>query len=118
MFGRQPRAMRTRPPACPDHPGGTVARAKRTERAEARRRYRSATTSQPDAVLDAAVPAPSGTKDGPTRTADAKAAAPPARPGIARAFRESFPPVDIRGDLRALPRLLMHWSFYVPVLLS
>jgi len=54
-----------------------------------------------------------------TKASSAKAAPPPPqRPSITSAFRESFRPIDLRGDLRALPRLLTHWSFYVPVLLS
>jgi len=34
------------------------------------------------------------------------------------AFRSAFRPVDLRGDLQALPRLIRHWSFIVPALLS
>ena len=42
----------------------------------------------------------------------------PPRPSITAAFRSAFRPVDLRGDLAALPRLLRHWSFLVPVVLS
>jgi hypothetical protein len=66
---------------------------------------------------DVAQPAPS--KSSPAAKAGGgRSASAPARPSISGAFRESFRPIDLRGDLRALPRLLMHWSFYVPVLLS
>jgi hypothetical protein len=34
------------------------------------------------------------------------------------AFRTSFRPVDLRGDLRALPRLLMTKAFLIPAVLS
>jgi hypothetical protein len=40
------------------------------------------------------------------------------RPSIVAAFRESFRPVDIRGDLRVLPRLLMTKAFLIPAVLS
>jgi len=65
-------------------------------------------------------PASTTTKSAVTpKTGSAKATpARPARPSIASAFRDSFRPIDLRGDLRALPRLLTHWSFFVPVLLS
>ena len=106
-----------------------MARAKRTDRAEARRRHR-ATFVDPgmdgdiatsDDSLAGAAPAA-----GPSARATANAArsgravAPPIgpRPSITAAFRSSFRPLDIRGDLRALPRLLTHWSFYVPIVLS
>jgi hypothetical protein len=68
--------------------------------------------SSPESADDA--PPVSASKAPPAKAATP----PPARPGIASAFRESFRPIDIRGDLRALPRLLTHWSFYGPVLLS
>jgi hypothetical protein len=40
------------------------------------------------------------------------------RPSIAGAFRSSFRPIDLRGDLQALPRLLRHPAFLAPVVLS
>ncbi len=87
-----------------------MARAKRTDRTDARRRYRAEQAAlNPDAagaeVSDAASsPKPAGST---------KAAAPAAaaqRPSIANAFRGSFRPLDLRGDLRALPTILTHWS--------
>jgi hypothetical protein len=98
-----------------------VARAKRTQRADARRRYRASLaeteTGESDLLEDgSATASPTATPAArkPARTAPA----PTKRPGIATAFRESFRPLDLRGDLRALPRLLTHWSFLVPVALS
>ncbi len=104
-----------------------MARAKRTDRAAARRRYRatfagpepdgelegddaSTSTASPTTVERSAGSARSGGSSG-------GAAAQP-RPSIASAFRSSFRPVDLRGDLRALPILLRHPAFLVPTVLS
>jgi hypothetical protein len=117
-----------------DPPGGTVARAKRTERADARRRYR-ATFADPlaegdlapdedasDAGTTAPVAAGREARAGSARSGagggPATAGAQPARPSIVAAFRTSFRPLDLRGDIRALPQILRHWSFFVPVVLS
>lgn len=105
-----------------------MARAKRTNRAEARRRHRASFAETPvDGELltaDAAEDAPDAGAGAGTRPPAARSAAtsgadaPPPRPGIAAAFRSSFRPADIRGDLRALPRSLRHWSFLVAVIMS
>ena len=90
-----------------------MARAKRTDRTEARRRHRA---EQPDLAGDPVVVA-----DGDARSSTAQAAgkgapvsAPVQRPSIIDAFRGSFRPLDLAGDLRALPKLLLHWSFWGP----
>ena len=44
------------------------------------------------------------------------APAPVVRPSITVALRGAFRPLDLAGDLRALPRLLLHWSFWGPAL--
>jgi hypothetical protein len=89
-----------------------VARAKRTERAAARRRYRAATTVAPDVddlvetpVVPAAAlprerrdPRPSGTTPG---------APPPARASFFGSLRTAAGPVDLRGDLRAFPSVVL-----------
>jgi hypothetical protein len=110
-------------------PGGTVARAKRTDRAEARRRYRASIGDPlPDDELGpddeaGTTEAPAG-RSASQRTARAVSAssstepALPARPSIGTAFRTAFRPVDLRGDIRAVPQLVTHWSFFVPVILS
>jgi hypothetical protein len=88
-----------------------LARAKRTDRTEARRRTRaeqSAITSE-GAVLATAGATSAGS------TVDSKAAQ-PARPSITAAFRGSFRQVHVAEDLRSLPRLLIHWSFWGPAL--
>jgi hypothetical protein len=91
-----------------------VARAKRTERAEARRRYRAASTdvtAEGDDALDTpAIPAaalPRGYRDRRPASAGETATAPTARPGFLGALRAAAGPVDIRGDLRALPSILV-----------
>ena len=89
-----------------------MARAKRTDRTAARRRHRGEqTVSTPDGAAVAAAPVPGGK---PGRTTHAAVA--PQRPSISAAFRGAFRPVNLVGDLKALPRLLLHWSFYGPVL--
>jgi hypothetical protein len=99
-----------------------VARAKRTERAEARRRYRSATAASPELVEEGDVletpeiPAaalPRGYRD---RRAPSPAAAstPPQRGSFAGTIRQSVGAVDIPGDLRALPKLLLSRAFTIP----
>ena len=93
-----------------------MARAKRTGRAEARRRYR-ASFADPIEAEDSDLEADAATQAAPT------GAAPPGpadtrRPSILAAFRSSFRRIELRDDLRALPQLLRHWSFLVPVILS
>ena len=90
-----------------------MARAKRTDRTEARRRRR---TEQSIPVGGAAAIATAG--DVPSRADSARTDQPtqPPRPGVSAALRGAFRPVDLRGDLRALPRLLIHWSFWGPAL--
>ncbi|MEK6720122.1 MAG: hypothetical protein AABZ33_05555 [Chloroflexota bacterium] len=84
-----------------------MARAKRTDRAEARRRNREA--ARTGAEVDAA-----GQADERSTAASSRSTA-PQRPGIRAAFRESFRPLNIREDLAALPRLIVHRSVFVPI---
>jgi hypothetical protein len=89
-----------------------LARAKRTERADARRRYRAQLASQLE------------TEDGDEGAADQpqaqaqSAKAPPPRPGIRSAFSQAFRPIDLRGDLRYLPTLVRQRSVIVPVVIT
>ena len=90
-----------------------MARAKRTARAAARRRYRA----EQDQVesLDALEPSTTAT---PTR---AQRPAPPdsgARRSIGAAFREAFRPLDVRADIRLLPQLVRQRAFWLPALLA
>ena len=88
-----------------------MARAKRTERADARRRYRVATEGAPDdAVVDsAAVPAAAVPRDQRDRrpAGSAPGAPPPPRPSFMTSLRVAAGPVDIRGDLRAFPSIVV-----------
>jgi hypothetical protein len=98
-----------------------VARAKRTDRAAARRRYRS---EQGLAAFDAEEPleplepleepAPAGRVD----RSRAPQPPPSARRSIGAAFREAFHPLDLRGDLRALPQLVRDKALWIPVALT
>jgi hypothetical protein len=112
-----------------------VARAKRTDRAEARRRSRAAlaaTLDQPDLDVtddadgdgDAAAVTASPRRAANTAVARTRPGAPassnaiPPRPGVASAFRGSFTPLDWRTDLRVLPRLLLTKAFLAPTVAS
>jgi hypothetical protein len=92
-----------------------VARAKRTDRAEARRRYRaqlieaSETADTPEPELD-------GRPEPAKRTSAQPPTAGPRR-GMGQAFQEAFRPLDLRGDIAALPRLLRSRAGWLPILL-
>ena len=100
-----------------------MARAKRTDRTEARRRSRAAQLAagaetaapEPEPEVEAAPrrrrgTAPTTTQGPVQRSAPSGA---PARPGIRSSITAAYQPVDVRADLRALPKLLTHWSFLV-----
>ena len=89
-------------------------RAKRTNRAEARRRYR-ASIGEPieeeafdDAEPQAAVRSSAPKTPGATQE----------RPSLSNAFRAAFRPPNVREDLRALPRLIVDRSVWLPSLLT
>ncbi len=90
-------------------------RAKRTDRAEARRRYRASIDATPgDEAMDTPPePAPTRSRSGQPAVAPA-----PQRPSITHAFRAAFRPVTLREDLRTFPRLLTHRSVWLPILLT
>jgi hypothetical protein len=100
----------------PTPTGETVARAKRTARADARRRHRAAT--EPAFDIDdgttEATPAP--------RAARQPTAANPEdsqkRVGIFEALRVSIHPVRVREDLAALPALATNRALLLPILLT
>jgi hypothetical protein len=100
-----------------------VARAKRTDRAEARRRYRAQLAAEGTGEdLDPAEEAdPAAEARGPDRTPPRRAASTPPptpRPGIGNAFRAAFRPANLREDLAGLPRLVRHRSVWLPALIS
>jgi len=82
-----------------------VARAKNTDRAEARRRYRAATAAEVESDA-ASVPAAAVPRDARPSSAPKAAAEPVKRASILEAFRQAARPADVRGDIRALPRIL------------
>lgn len=94
-----------------------MARAKQTGRAEARRRYRQATSQDASAEefdeLDADAPATDRTRQEPARPA--RQPQPSGRPGVMASFRAAYRPANLREDLGMLPKLLRHWSFLLPV---
>ncbi|HYK95552.1 MAG TPA: hypothetical protein VE011_06790 [Candidatus Dormibacteraeota bacterium] len=63
-------------------------------------------TPRPNTLATKAAPRPN---DRPNPTAG--------RPGFLSAVRGAYHPAHVREDLRALPRLLTHWSFLVSVVL-
>ncbi len=81
-----------------------MARAKRTARAEARRRNRAMARSGDVGEESQA---------GQDATSERRPQ-PPVRPGIRAAFRESFRPLDLRADVLSLPTLVRHRSVLVP----
>ena len=92
-----------------------MARAKRTARAEARRRYRADQSPPIEAPLVEDPP------DARPRDRNVARAAPaqPARRGFAGAFRDAFRPLDVRGDLRELPRIALRTNaLWIPVALT
>jgi hypothetical protein len=91
-----------------------LARAKRTDRTDARRRHRA---EQAALSGDGSVTEPTGASSA-TAAATGKATPAAPRPSLMAAFRASFRPLDLTGDLRALPKLLLHWSFWGPAALT
>lgn len=104
-----------------------MARAKRTDRTEARRRARAQQTPESDAAQDEeaqtlqadANPGEPARRRG-TRPATAAAGrggattgVRPARPGFVASARAAYHAPNLREDLPYLPRLLVHWSVLV-----
>jgi hypothetical protein len=98
-----------------------VPRAKRTNRADARRRYR-ASVAQPidDDAESSAEPgaAPAAASGSGRTTTPATSPTPGERPSLASAFRAAFRPVNLREDLAYLPKLLIDRSVWLPILLT
>ena len=95
-----------------------MARAKRTARADARRNYRAAQSTVDDVEdlqpTDAYTAPAAGDSAKASKAEPAPATVRP-RPSILAAFRGAFRPLDLIGDLKALPRLLLHIAFLIPV---
>jgi len=93
-----------------------VARAKRTERAAARRRYRAAMESEID---EAGAEGETVEDATPRRTAaPARSTGEAVRLGIGGALRASFHPLHVREDIAALPSLVRHRSLWLPILVT
>jgi hypothetical protein len=89
--------------------GGSVARAKHTGRAEARRRYRQATiqpTEDAAEALEGESRPATGAMKQQARPGARPAPAPSGRPGFMTAIRGAYHPAHIREDLAKLPQLL------------
>lgn len=107
-----------------------MARAKRTDRTDARRRHRAQQTSEAEVIdVDAGQDdddgvrtqgssrgtAPKGAAAG---SSGAAPAARPARPSFIGSARAAYRPAQVREDLAALPRLVVHWSVLVSAALA
>ena len=91
-----------------------MARAKRTARADARRRHRAE-----QALIDIAPEDPSdASASQPAGGTSVHEPAPGARRGIAAAFREAFRPLDLRGDIRTFPATVRSKALWIPILLT
>ena len=88
-------------------------RAKKTDRAAARRRHRAVVEGPAeDLEMDAVEPE---ARSGRSRPAPAR----PERPSISRAFREAFHPLDLRDDLLTAPALITRSkAVWLPLLIS
>jgi hypothetical protein len=94
-----------------------VARAKRTDRAEARRRHRT-TTVEGDLEGGEIAAEDEPTTPGARRTAGGSRPATGPRPAsFMDALRSSVHRPDVRADIAALPALARTRAFYVPILL-
>jgi hypothetical protein len=102
-----------------------VARAKQTDRAEARRRYRLATTATGEAGeggddLDFGERKPDLDGSGPGRPSkvqQATGSTNAGRPGFLSSFRAAYRPANVREDLRLLPTTLRSRAFLAAVAL-
>ena len=96
-----------------------MARAKRSNRAEARRRYRAQIAEQPDAETPETAERPlEPSARGPRAPRGPRPAAQPQRSGMRYAFRAAFREPNIREDIEHLPELLRSRAIFLPVLIS
>ena len=94
-----------------------MARAKRTQRAEARRRNRAA-APEGEFEADEGAPSPSTAARSPQPSAKAPAT-PPQRMGFTAAFRAAIRPLNVRADLAALPWIATHThALWVPLAIT
>lgn len=98
-----------------------MARAKRTDRSDARRRWRQAHAGEPEEP-EAIEPAPDQAAGSATRASgpastSRSASSGQERPSITGAFRNAYHPARIRDDLATLPSLLVTRAFLISVAL-
>jgi len=95
-----------------------VPRAKRTNRAEARRRYRASVAEPIDETGDEEATEPAAPASAARKTPTESAPRTGERPSLAYAFRAAFRPLTLGDDLRYLPKLLVDRSVWLPILLT
>jgi hypothetical protein len=107
-----------------------VPRAKRTDRAEARRRYRASQVELPaddlEASEDSNATEPAARADGPARRSNSQerptrspsSADAPTPAGIGSAFRGAYRPANVREDISQLPTLIRSRAVWAPALVS
>ena len=92
-----------------------MARAKRTDRADARRRWRQTQTDEPEGgelgADEAEAPAPARMRSARPPTAPAE------RPSLTAAFRTAYHPAKVREDIAALPSLITGRWFLISLAL-
>ena len=93
-------------------------RAKRTNRAEARRRYRASVAEPIDETGDEEATEPAAPASAARKTPTESAPRAGERPSLAYAFRAAFRPLTLGDDLRYLPKLLVDRSVWLPILLT
>ena len=87
-----------------------MARAKRTDRTEARRRHRAEQAElAPDTTSEETVDRSAAKTPAPVSGQPAK------RPGIMSSFKAAYRPVQLVADLKAAPQVLTHWGFLAAV---
>jgi hypothetical protein len=94
-----------------------VARAKRTARADARRRNRAVTGQELDPEFEPTDDAPGAASGRVVRPTGGRPDATPARAGVFDALRTSFHRPHYREDLGALPSLVTNKALWLPLLL-
>jgi hypothetical protein len=96
-----------------------VARAKRTNRAEARRRHRAQIAEQANAETPESAEQPvEPSARGPRGPRGPRPAAEPQRSGMRYAFRAAFREPNLREDIEHLPELLRSRAILLPILIS
>lgn len=95
-----------------------MARAKRTDRADARRRYRLAQDDPDETGTEGETPVPNVLSSGrASKPSAAGSSVPGGRMGFADSMRAAYHRPDLRADIAALPWLLRTRAFLIPLAL-